>query len=501
MPDPAPSVRLDRLGTPALQAGALSAVYLAGVGEGSRARIEAGGVERILRDRDELADADVVVVSTRLGRGELAAVLRDVRERAGCPVVALAHTGGEALAVEIVRGGAVAVVAEGNEASLAALLSAQVHDETLVETYDRQTSRGAGGTDRAGSLDEVTGLAPEAAFAARLAECAQTGDVPRIAYLRVLNLDDAVARLSPGAVGLLRRRLTTQFREVAQRAGADLFVLGLADLALLAEELSPHGVEALGRSLAAITETFAPSGNRNLALAIGHAGPEVTAELATLRELAHRALLVAAGEHRSSTVGADALALGVAGTTELEAAMRLVSFVEQHTGQPPGHGLRVAELTALLADELGYDAAQRSRVRLAARLHEIGKAGLPVEAMTEQRTLTGDLLWAYRSHPVRGAEYVRTSAGDDVAEVVRSQHERWDGTGFPDGLMGDRIPLGARILAVADRFEALRHGALGLGETLTAMQEDASTVLDPSLVAMALPLFASSATTPLETAA
>lgn len=103
--------------------------------------------------------------------------------------------------------------------------------------------------------------------------------------------------------------------------------------------------------------------------------------------------------------------------------------------------------------------------------------------------------WAYRLHPVRGADYLRVSAGEEVADAVRAHHQRWDGAGFPDGLAGEEIPIAARIIAVANRFDALRHGGAGtpgatLETALDALRGDAGTLLDPELVKLALPALA-----------
>jgi HD-GYP domain-containing protein (c-di-GMP phosphodiesterase class II) len=370
------------------------------------------------------------------------------------------------------------------------MLTGGGHDASLLDSYDRQH---ADGREEDSVRDGVTGLPGDAALRQRLEEYAADGEVPRIALLRVLHLDEAARRLAPAASALLRRRLATRYRELARAADAELYAVSPVDFALLSEHLTPHATEALGRTLARATETFAPLGHRTLALAIGHAGSEAAREVGPLRELAERALVVASAAQRSGVVGADVLALGTSSTTELEAAQRLLAFVEQHDGHPPGHGERVATVATALARELGFEGLARSQVRLAAHLHAIGKVGLPLEAMAGPAGLTGDALWSYRSHPLRGESYLRLSGGAEVAQTVRSHREHYDGTGFPDGLAGDQIPLAARVVAVADRFDALRRGgpgtpALPLDAALAALREETGGRLDPEVVGLAVGL-------------
>jgi HD-GYP domain-containing protein (c-di-GMP phosphodiesterase class II) len=487
-------VHVDRLGFPAQRmAGPLARVLVLGVPETARQRLLAAGVGELAERPEDAGGVDAVLVSTRLRRADLPGIMAPLRAPGVAPVVVLAHAGGEALAVEIMRQGAVGVVAEGNEAALGSFLSGEGHDTTLLETYDRQVPDGGGASEV--DRDVVTGLPGSAALEARLAELAQSGDVPRIGCARILHLDETARRLSPAATALLRRRLGARYRELARSYGVELFTVSQSEFALVGEALSPHGAEALGRWMAQATETFAPSGSRTLALALGHAGSELTAELATLRELAQRALVVAAAAGRSSVVGAESLALGVSSTTELEAATRLVAHVEQHDGHAPGHGARTAAAAAAIARELGFEGPARTRVRLAAHLHDIGKIGLPVAALSGAPDAGEEAGWAYRLHPVRGADYLRVSAGPEVADAVRAHHERWDGAGFPDGLAGEDIPLAARVVALANRFDALRHGGAGgpglpLEAALDALRADAGTLLDPELVKLALPLLA-----------
>lgn len=470
-------------------------VLAAGLGERARQRlVELGGFE-LVEDVERASDADLVVVSTRLPRGEVTTFLDAVRGHSGGPVVALVHTGGEGLAVEIVRAGGVGVVAEGNEEALRAHAAGTGHDTALVDIFERQLAQTGAAGDPTRDRDPATGLPGARAFERRIAELAQSGEVPRVAFLRLLHLGRSQQRGERAANTLVRRRLTVQLTPLVRAGGAELFALDELEFALIGPGLAPGAAEQLGRRLAAVAATFAPSGHTPLALAIGHAGSEVSVELPMLCELAQRALEVAAVEKGGAVVSAETLSLGVSSTTELEAATRMVAFVEQHDAYPEGHGARVAEIAAALAEQLGYEGASRTRIQLAGLLHDIGKVALPPAAIAGARDLDDALADAYRSHPERGADYLLVSGGREVADAVRAHHEHWDGSGFPAGLSGAGIPMAARIVAVADAYENLRHGTAGEGPlepdaALTALRALAGTRLDPSLVETALPVIA-----------
>ena len=445
---------------------------------------------------EDPAEAQLVVISTRVARSGLSGLLARVRASATCPIVALTHTGGEPLAVEIMRAGGTGIVAEGNESALSAFLSRSGNDSGLVNTYDRRLGGRRDGDRPDQGLDAATNLPSAAAFDERLEELAQSGQVPRIAFVRVRNLEPASRKLASEATAVLRRRLAAQYREITRAEGAELYVLDHAEFALLGPGLSPFRAEELGRHLARITESFAPNGNTTLKLAVGHAGPEVTDEIPTLRELAQRAVGVAAEQTTSAVVGADSLSLGLASTTELEAAMRTLAAAERIDRHGSGHGQRVARLAAELAWNLGYDASERATVRLAAHFHDIGKVALsPAIAGINPDRLGEAELALYRTHSERGEAYLGPLAGVDVAKAVRAHHERWDGNGFPDQLAGEDIPVAARLVAVADAFDGLRSARTSDGQRrslsscVAQIVAEAGGAFDPNVVEVAATLF------------
>ena len=125
------------------------------------------------------------------------------------------------------------------------------------------------------------------------------------------------------------------------------------------------------------------------------------------------------------------------------------------------HVERVAELARALARELGQSDVEVRRIHLAARLHDIGKTAIPVEILNKPGPLD-EREWAFiRQHPLIGERIVLAApALAHTAPLIRSSHERFDGDGYPDGLRGEEIPLGARIIAVCDAYDVMTSDRL-----------------------------------------
>ncbi len=137
----------------------------------------------------------------------------------------------------------------------------------------------------------------------------------------------------------------------------------------------------------------------------------------------------------------------------------LVAAVEAKDIYTYGHSARVSKLGRRIAEGMGLPEAEQEKVKLAGLLHDIGKIGIPEAVLSQRGRLTDDE-WAYvRSHPQIGESIIRQMGSDRIVELcqlVRHHHERLDGNGYPDGLAGEKIPLGARILSVADAYDAMR---------------------------------------------
>ncbi len=135
------------------------------------------------------------------------------------------------------------------------------------------------------------------------------------------------------------------------------------------------------------------------------------------------------------------------------APAQAVELRDRYTG---GHTQRVTNYTLLLAERLGLPSAQRLLLQVGVPLHDIGKIGVDDAVLRKASALDAVEFESMRSHTVRGAAILQGIPGlAAVLPIIRSHHERWDGRGYPDGLAGEAIPLLARMVAVADSFDAM----------------------------------------------
>jgi response regulator RpfG family c-di-GMP phosphodiesterase len=142
--------------------------------------------------------------------------------------------------------------------------------------------------------------------------------------------------------------------------------------------------------------------------------------------------------------------------TVLSAITSLARTMEERDQYTAGHSRRVHNYSLALAKAIGLDARQRRLLALAATLHDIGKVGVPDSILHKPGPLTPDELNIVRQHPAMGeriiAPVLRNGA---ILAAIRGHHERLDGSGYPDGLKGNQIPLLARLIAIPDCFDAL----------------------------------------------
>ena len=169
----------------------------------------------------------------------------------------------------------------------------------------------------------------------------------------------------------------------------------------------------------------------------------------------------------------------------LKALMRALDAKDHYTC---GHSQRVAALAMLMAEVLGLDAEQKYTLHLGAYLHDIGKIGMPDGILKKSDSLEDFEYDIAKDHPIIGCQIIgEINELSEVASIVRHHHERYDGTGYPDGLKGEAIPFFARILSIVDCYEALisdrtyRKG-LTKAEALAIIQRDAGSYFDPELV-------------------
>ena len=192
-------------------------------------------------------------------------------------------------------------------------------------------------------------------------------------------------------------------------------------------------------------------------------------------DLRLREALALATEWHRTTVGAEdlhqalqdrlrsrrakvAASLAEAQADPTGALSTLMSMLQLHERDGRGHATRTARLAMALADELGVGDDLLETLEYGALLHDIGKLDMPEAILCKPAPLTEAEWDVMRTHPQIGYDLVRKLPGfTGAAEMVLSHHEAFDGSGYPRGLRGDEIPLGARILTVADSFDSMTH--------------------------------------------
>jgi diguanylate cyclase (GGDEF)-like protein/putative nucleotidyltransferase with HDIG domain len=182
------------------------------------------------------------------------------------------------------------------------------------------------------------------------------------------------------------------------------------------------------------------------------------------------------------------LAGGPDRAARFRAAASLARAVDARDVYTGSHSQRVAELAARTARRLGLPDEEIELTRLAASLHDLGKLAIPEEILRKPGPLTDPERLVLERHPQIGFRMLESLGVDPVADWVLHHHERWDGSGYPDGLPGQTIPLGARIIFVADAYDAMTservyRRRVAPGQAIAELKRCSGSQFDPEIVA------------------
>ena len=350
----------------------------------------------------------------------------------------------------------------------------------------------------AGRSDALTGLLNHGAIVARLTdllEDARTGG--NVVGLAIIDLDNfrLINETHGHAAGdqALLSVARTLVRELSSssvlgRFGPDEFLV-VAPTQCVAD-LEP-AIERLRVRLVDLSLQFGLSERLPVTVSTGICFSPVDGDAAT--ELLSVAT-VTLGEAKAS--GGDAIRIAGPGTdlqraaaqTSFDVLQGLVIAVDAKDRYTKRHSEDVARYALFLADQLGLDPTLRRTLGTAGLLHDVGKIGIPDGILRKPAALTDEEYAIVKQHVALGVSIVRDVPDlDTVRGGIRHHHERWDGTGYLDGLAGEAIPLVGRILAVADAFSAMTttrpyRKALDVREAIRRLEDAAGSQLDPRLV-------------------
>jgi diguanylate cyclase (GGDEF)-like protein/putative nucleotidyltransferase with HDIG domain len=341
-------------------------------------------------------------------------------------------------------------------------------------------------------LDPATGALSARAFRGRLSEEVERARrYQRPLAVAVVTIDDFTEielrhgfKAGDELLSVVARRLgdATRSHDLLGRTGYAEFALllpetdaaralpGLRRLLVELELVGEGSIRAVGASM----------GIAGLERAMGAEGVLASARLACRGARATgggRALL--ASEPASSPTAAPQ-------QDAIEALAVALVERDRYTGE---HSEAVIEISGAVARNLGLGGAEVEQVRSAALLHDIGKVAIPDEILHKPGPLNDAEWQLMRQHPVIGERILRVLPGlGTVARIVRHEHERWDGQGYPDGLAGEHIPLGSRIIIAADAYHAITtdrpyRRARSHSEALEELTRCSGTQFDPDVTA------------------
>jgi diguanylate cyclase (GGDEF)-like protein len=282
--------------------------------------------------------------------------------------------------------------------------------------------------------------------------------------------------------GLIAQR--TRVHDLACRMGGDEFGFLLPETDAIAAQ------QSIERILVEL-EDLEARGVRGVSVSVGIAALESGGKPESVLAAARAALEQArAGGGRQAVVfgGYSESRDAVLELGHGDVIAALASALQERDRYTGDHSESVVDLTARVGEALALDSQEICRVRTAALLHDIGKVGVPDEILHKPGPLTDREWEIMRQHPVIGERILRAIPGlGDVARIVRHEHERWDGKGYPDQLAGAEIPVGSRIILACDAYHAMtsdrpyRKG-MDHAEAMAELTSNAGTQFDPEVV-------------------
>lgn len=360
--------------------------------------------------------------------------------------------------------------------------------QNRLEAANREIARLQSQLMQQSQMDPITGLIKETPFMTAVTnEIARASRYGRPVVVARIDIDNFEALNVQHGRAAGDRALATAAQAIASQIRAqDTLCRGSGDQfsLLLPETDAAGGAQCLERILG-VLERMQADGIGGLRASVGVAPFE--------RGQSADRLLAAAGAalHQAQEDGGGRVALaGVGGTAEYvrgDAALALMAALSERDAWTAAHARAVGNMAATLAQKLGLS-AEADTIRSAALLHDVGKMGIPDVILNKPMALD-EAEWALmREVPLAGERILRSVPGmGAAARLVRHVHEHYDGSGHPDGLGSDQIPIGSRVIAPCDAYHAMTsprpwRPALSHEEAVHELLAGANTQFDPEII-------------------
>jgi len=369
----------------------------------------------------------------------------------------------------------------------------EVQLEAELETARRRVAELEADLQSRTDSDRTTGLLDLRNFRVRLdSELARVRRHDRLLSIAVIDLDGfrSLNARHGYAAGDELLVATTQVLKCCTRASDVVARTGSDEFAILMPEVDTAAAAKCLERVMLELEVVSTNEASCVSVSAGIAGLRRDQSPAQLLGTAHQALDRARAEGGGrATVAEDGDVDAGTDYEHLDVVTGLASTLlerDRYTGE---HSESVVELATQVAKNLGLDEDVIERIRVAALLHDIGKVAIPDAVLQKPAGLTPAEWELMREHPVIGERILRATPGFGlVARIVRHEHERYDGSGYPDGLSGVEIPIGSRIILAADAYHAMTsdrpyRSAMPHAEAFEELQRGAGTQFDPDVVA------------------
>lgn len=352
--------------------------------------------------------------------------------------------------------------------------------------------------------DSLTGLRTRRYFEAQLPKALQRAGRARPMAVFIVDIDHFKSindQYGHPAGDRVLVEIAKRLREVV-RDGDILARYGGEEFALLVTDLDPGAVPEIGERLrtAVARDPITVSEHQWIAVttSVGAAlGDGRDRDPGRLVAAADRALYAAKSEGRDRvSIGERPVPVPAVGDTAALAYLHSIADQVDHNLSSHSHGRAVGSYARIVCAEMGGDAAQVHDTDLAGRLHDIGKIVIPGTVLAKPAALDEDEWALLRQHPDHGYQLLRSVPGmEEIAEIVRQHHERWDGTGYPLRLAKREIRLEARIISVCDAWATMLadrpyRRTLTVDEAIGELRDGRGTQFDPDVVDTFLALHA-----------